>query len=66
MTFGTRLQIFKDYLDADCENDEGFYKNEFTIFSLKIMNMIELKRKEENFRSQARVKKLKACLIKKI
>jgi hypothetical protein len=66
MTFGSRLHSFKEYLQVDYENDEGFYKNELTTFILKIMNMTELKIKEENFPSQARVKQLKACWIKKI
>jgi hypothetical protein len=56
MTFGSRLHSFKEYLRADYENDEYFYKNELTTFILKIMNMTELKRKEKNFPSQSRVK----------
>jgi hypothetical protein len=66
MTFGSKPHNFKEYLQADFENDESFYKNQFTTFIMKTMNMTELKRKEENFPSQARVKQLKACWIKKI
>jgi hypothetical protein len=66
MTFGSKLHSFKDYLQDDYENEEGFYKDVVTTFILKVMNMTELKIKEENFPSQARVKQLKACWIKKI
>jgi len=60
MNFGSKLHNFKDYLQVDYENEEGFYKDVVTTFILKVMNMTYLKIKEENLPSQATVKQLKA------
>jgi hypothetical protein len=50
----------------DLSNEEGFYKDVVITFTLKFSGMTELKRKEEDLPSPARIKQLKACWIKKI
>jgi hypothetical protein len=37
----------KQFVRADLENDEDFYKGELTTFVIKVSNMSELERKEE-------------------
>jgi hypothetical protein len=66
VSFGSKLNSFRDFLQSDFKNEEGFYKDVVTTFILKVSNMTDLKRKEEDFPSPARVKQLKACWIKKI
>jgi len=63
---GSRITNLREYLQADLENDEGFYKDDVTTFVLKNLGMTELKRKEEDLPSPTHVKQLKACWIKKI
>jgi hypothetical protein len=66
VSFGSKLNSFREFLQSDFKNEEGFYKDVVTTFILKVSNMTDLKRKEEYFPSPARVKQLKACWIKKI
>jgi hypothetical protein len=66
VSLGSKIQNFREYLQADLKNDEGFYKDVVITFVLKISGMTELKRKEEDFPSPTCVKQLKACWIKRI
>jgi hypothetical protein len=66
VSFGSKLNAFRDFLQGDYKHEEGFYKDAVTTFSLKVSNMTEMKRKEEDLPSPARIKQLKACWIKKI
>jgi hypothetical protein len=56
----------RQYLQADLENDEGFYKDVVTTFVLKVSGMSELKIKEEDLPSPTHIKQLKSCWIKRI
>jgi hypothetical protein len=60
------MSNLKQYLEVDLKNDEGFYKEAITTFVIKVSNMTKHKRKEENLPSQAHIKHLKACWIKRI
>jgi hypothetical protein len=64
--FGSKMKIFIEFLQSDFKNEEGFYKDVVTTFILKVSNMNDLKTKQEDFPSHARVKQLKTCWIKKI
>jgi hypothetical protein len=47
VSFGSRLNSFRDFLESDYKHKEGFYRDAITTFSLKVSNMTEIKRKEE-------------------
>jgi hypothetical protein len=64
VSLGSKIQNFREYLQADLRNDKGFYKDAFITFSLKVSGMTKLKRKEEDFPSPTRMKQLKACWMK--
>jgi hypothetical protein len=66
VSLGSKIQNFREYLQSDLKNDEGFYKDVVITFVLKISGMTELKRKEEDFPSLTHVKQLKSCWIKRI
>jgi hypothetical protein len=66
VSLGSRIQNFREYLQADLRNDKGFYKDVIITFSLKVSGMTKLKRKYEYFPSPTRMKQLKACWMKKI
>jgi hypothetical protein len=66
VSFGSKLNNLREYLQADLNNEEGFYKDVVITFILKVSGMIELKRKEEDLPSPTRIKQLKACWIRKI
>jgi hypothetical protein len=46
VSLGSRMTNFRQYLQADLENDEEFYKGVVTTFVMKVSNTSELKRKE--------------------
>jgi hypothetical protein len=66
VSFGSKLNNLREYLQADLNNEEGFYKDVVITFILKVSGMTELKRKEEDLPSPTRIKQLKACWIRKI
>jgi hypothetical protein len=66
VSFGSKLNIFIEYVEYYLNNEEGFYKDVVITFTLKLYGMTELKRKEEDLPSLARIKQLKSCWIKKI
>jgi hypothetical protein len=45
VSFGSKLNAFRDFLQGDYEHEKGFYKDAVTTFDLKVLNMIEMKRK---------------------
>jgi hypothetical protein len=53
VSFGSKLNSFKEFIQSDFKNEEGFYKYVVTTFILKFSNMTNLKRKEEYFPSPA-------------
>jgi hypothetical protein len=66
ISLGSRITNLRQYLQDDLENDEEFYKGVVTTFVMKVSNMSELKRKEEDLPSIVHIKQLKACWIKRI
>jgi hypothetical protein len=66
VSLGSKIQNFREYLQVDLNNDEGFYKDVVITFTLKVSGMSELKRKEEYFPSPSRMKQLKSCWMKRI
>ena len=51
VSFGLRVHTFHGYLQADFKNEEGFYTDVVIPFEIKVSNMIEAKRREEEFPS---------------
>jgi hypothetical protein len=48
---GIKNHKFETISTGDLENDEEFYKGDVTTFVMKVSNMSELKRKEEDLPS---------------
>jgi hypothetical protein len=51
ISFGSKLNNLREYLQDDFDNEEGFYKDVVITFILKVSGMTELKRKEEHLPS---------------
>jgi NADH dehydrogenase/NADH:ubiquinone oxidoreductase subunit G len=66
ISFGSRAHAFLEYLQADLKNEEGFYLDAVVPFGIKVTNMSELKRREEDLPSPSRIKQLNACWKEKI
>ena len=58
--FGSRAYSFLEYLQADLKNEEGFYLDVVVSFGIKVSNMSELKRREEDLPSPSQIKQLNA------
>ena len=56
VSFGSREHTFHEYLQAHLKNEEGFYTDVVLPFGIKISNMKELKRREEDLPSPSRIK----------
>jgi hypothetical protein len=61
VSFGSRAHAFHEYLQVDLNNEECFYTDVVLPFGIKISNMTELRRREEDLPSLGRIKKLNAC-----
>jgi hypothetical protein len=48
VSFGTSTHAFHEYLQADLKNEEGFYLDVVVPFGVKVTNMTELRRREED------------------
>lgn len=67
VSLGSRITHFKQYLQADLENDEEFYKGAVTTFNARVSSLSESRRKEvEDLPSTLHLRQLKACWIKRI
>jgi hypothetical protein len=66
VSFGSRAHAFHEYLQADFKNEEGFYIDVVLPFGIKVSNMTEAKRREEDLPSPSRIKQLNACWIENI
>jgi hypothetical protein len=66
ISFGSREHAFHEYLKAYLKNEEGFYIDVVLPFEIKVSNMTELKRREEDLPSPSRIKQLNACWKEKI
>jgi hypothetical protein len=51
ISFGSRVHAFHDYLQADLKNEEYFYLDVVISFGVKVSNMSELRRREEDLPS---------------
>jgi hypothetical protein len=49
--FGSRPHVFHDYLQANLKNEEVFYLDVVVPFGVKVFNMTELRRREEDLLS---------------
>jgi hypothetical protein len=49
--FSTRIIHFKEYLQKDLENDEGFYREVVGTFSKKVSSLSDTHRREQNLPS---------------
>jgi hypothetical protein len=66
VSFGSRAHTFHEYLQPNFKNEEGFYTDVVFPFGIKVSNMIELKRREEDLPSPSRIKQLNVCWKEKI
>jgi hypothetical protein len=66
VSFRYRLNAYNEFLQEYYKNEEGFYKHVVVKFAIKVSNMTELKIREDDFPSLTKMKRLKACWIKKI
>jgi hypothetical protein len=48
-------------LQDDIKNEEGFYIDVVLPFGTKVSNMMELRRREEDFPSSSQIKQLNDC-----
>jgi hypothetical protein len=65
ISFGSKLNNLREYLQDDFNNEEGFYKDVVITFILKVSGMTELKRKEEDLPSPTSNKTIESLLDKK-
>jgi hypothetical protein len=66
VSLGSNIQNTIEYLKADIENDEGFFKDGLATFNMKVSKIIEYEIKQEDLPSQAHIQQLKACWIQRI
>jgi hypothetical protein len=64
--FGSRVHAFHEYLQDDLKNEEGVYLDSMVPFGVKISNMSEIRRREEDLPSPSQIKKLNMCRKEKI
>jgi hypothetical protein len=65
-SFGSRVHAFHEYLQANLKIEEGFYLDVVVPFGIKVSNMIELRRREEDIPSPSRIKQLNMCWKERI
>jgi hypothetical protein len=66
VSFGTRAHDFHEYLQVDLKNEQGFYLDAVVPFGVKVNNMSELRRREEDIPSLNQIKQLNACWKEKV
>jgi hypothetical protein len=66
ISFGSRVHAFHEYSQAELKNEEGFYLDSVVPFGIKVSNISNLKRREEDLPSPSRIKQLNACWKEKI
>jgi hypothetical protein len=59
VSLGSKIQNTREYLKADIENDEGFFKRGFATFIMKVSTMTGYEIKLDDLPSQAHIKQLK-------
>ena len=63
-SFSTRIFHFKEYLQKDLENDEGFNKQEVRKFAKKISRLSDTHRREQNLPSKIQMKQINVWWLK--
>jgi len=63
--FSMRVTNFKEYLQKDMENDEGFYKDIVGTFSSKVSSLSDIHRREQNLPSNIWMKQINSCWLKR-
>jgi hypothetical protein len=58
VSFGIREHAFHENLQADLKNEDGFYLDMIVPFGFKVIDMTELRRREEDLPSLNRIKQL--------
>jgi hypothetical protein len=66
VSFGSRAHAFHEYFEAYLKNKEDFYIDDVLPFGIKVSNMTELRRREEDLPSPSRIKQLNVCWKEKI
>ena len=66
VSFRMRAHTFHEYLQVDLKNEEGFYLDAVVPFGVKVTNMTELRRREEDLPSPNRIKQMNACWKEKV
>jgi hypothetical protein len=66
LAFHPEYKNFKEYLQKDLENDEGFFKEAVNTFSAKVSSLNEARRKEQKLPSPYRMKQINACWLRRI
>jgi hypothetical protein len=66
VSFGIRAHVFHEYLQEDLKKKEGFYLDVVVPFGVKVTNMTELRRREEDLPSLNQIKQLNACWKEKV
>jgi hypothetical protein len=61
VSFGTKAHNFYEYLQEDLKNDKCFYLNVVVLFGVRVTNMIELRRREEDLPPSNCIKQLNSC-----
>jgi hypothetical protein len=64
--FGSRVHAFHEYLQTVQKNEEVFYLDFVVLFGVKVSNMSELRRREEDLPSPIQIKQLSTCWKEKI
>jgi hypothetical protein len=59
--FGSRVHAFHEYLQDNLKNEEGFFLDVVLPFGIKVSNVTELRRREEDIPSPSRIKQLNTC-----
>jgi hypothetical protein len=64
--FATIITNFKQYLQNDLENDEGFYKDKMGTFLAKVSSLSSIHRREKKLPLSIHMKQINACWLKRI
>jgi len=64
--FSTRIMHFKEYLQKDIENDEGFYKEVAGKFPTKVSSLSDTHKREQNLLSSIQMNQINACWLERI
>jgi hypothetical protein len=65
-TLSTRVLHFKEYLQKDLENDEGFYKEAVGTFLTKVLSLSDINIRDQNIPSKTCFKQINAFWLRRI